>query len=157
MRMYEIDQSINDELEKTDPETGEWLGSIEALENLKMERTKKIENVLLWIKMAVVMIDAIRNEEKKLAERRKKLEAKVESLKAWVSEILGYEKFETGSVAASFRSSKAVEVDEEKLPKKWFKKKITYTPDKTAIKKALDQGVKVKGASIVERENIQIK
>jgi hypothetical protein len=36
-------------------------------------------------------------------------------------------------------------------------KKVTYTPDKAAIKAALLAGEVIKGAQLVERQNIQIK
>jgi hypothetical protein len=35
--------------------------------------------------------------------------------------------------------------------------KTTYTPDKKAIKAALESGQKIEGASLAEHQNIQIK
>lgn len=57
----------------------------------------------------------------------------------------------------SYRKSTAVLVDEDKLPKKWFVKKVTTSPDKTALKEALAAGTKVRGAALETRQNIQIK
>lgn len=57
------------------------------------------------------------------------------------------------------RSKPSVVVDENLLPKKYIKKKVTttYTPDKVAIKNDLDAGKKIKGATLKENENLQIK
>lgn len=57
----------------------------------------------------------------------------------------------------SYRKSTAVLVDENLLPKKWFTKKVTESPDKTALKEALTAGKKVRGAALETRQNIQIK
>lgn len=57
----------------------------------------------------------------------------------------------------SYRKSTAVVVNEEVLAKKWFTKKVTQSPNKTAIKEALVAGKKVKGAELDIRQNIQIK
>lgn len=57
----------------------------------------------------------------------------------------------------SYRKSKSVSVDETLLAKKWFTKKVTEVPNKTAIGDALKAGTKIKGAELVEKDNIQIK
>ena len=43
------------------------------------------------------------------------------------------------------------------LDKKWCREKVTYTPDKTAIKNAIKAGQTVAGARLVVNQNIQIK
>ena len=84
-------------------------------------------------------------------------ENKAASLRNWLSNALCTQSFETARVRISFRKSTATEINAELLPKKWNVKKITYTPDKAAIKAALLAGESIKGAQLVERQNIQIK
>ncbi|MBR7085696.1 MAG: siphovirus Gp157 family protein, partial [Oscillospiraceae bacterium] len=87
----------------------------------------------------------------------KQAEAKVESLKKWLVFALEGEKFTTARVAISYRKSVSVQVDESLLDKKYMKEKVTYTPDKIALKKALQAGENIEGAYLEEKPNIQIK
>lgn len=153
MKLYEIDDAI---LACTDAETGEIIDE-DKLNALLMERDKKCECVGVWIKNLESLIKALKDEEDTLKKRRETAVKKAEALKKWLADAVGYQKFETAKVIVTFRKSTAAEVDAEKLPKKWFVRKITLTPDKTAIKSAILAGQKIKGASLVERQNIQIK
>ena len=67
--------------------------------------------------------------------------------------------FEAGFLKFSTRKSKQVEVniDPNDLPKEFKTVKVTETPDKNAIKKAIEQGQDVTGCRIVENINLQIK
>jgi hypothetical protein len=67
--------------------------------------------------------------------------------------------FEAGFLKFSTRKSKQVEVniDPNDLPKEFKVVKVTETPDKNAIKKAIEQGQEVTGCQIVENINLQIK
>ena len=64
----------------------------------------------------------------------------------------------TTKVRVSFRKSVAVSIDDEKaLPADFVVETVTTKPDKTAIKKAIQSGQEVSGASLVENRNLQIK
>ena len=67
--------------------------------------------------------------------------------------------FEAGFLKFSTRKSKQVEVniDPNDLPKEFKTVKVTETPDKNAIKKAIEQGQEVTGCRVVENINLQIK
>lgn len=69
----------------------------------------------------------------------------------------GVEKIETPTLKLSFRKSESVEVDPDQLPNNYMVEKVTYTPDKTKIKAAIKEGINVKGASLVTKQNLQIK
>lgn len=151
--LYEIDAAI---LECVDAETGEVI-SPERLNALIMERSKKLEGVALWIKNLDSDAAAIKAERDALDRRMKAAENKAKALREWLTTALELQPFETPRVRVSFRKSTVTEVVPERLPKKWCVKKITYTPDKAAIKAALLTGTKIKGASLTEHQNIQIK
>ncbi len=151
--LYEIESAIMD---CVDAETGEIINE-EQLNALLMERNAKLEGVALWIKNLESDAAAIRAEREALEKRQKVAENKAASLRRWLAEALSGQKFSTARVAVSYRKSVSTEVDSDVTPKKWCKKKITYTPDKTAIKEALLSGMKIKGCRLVEKQNIQIK
>lgn len=151
--LYEIDAAIMD---CVDAESGEIIDE-EQLNSLLMERSAKLEGVALWIKNLDSDAAAIRAEREALEKRQKAAENKAASLRRWLTEALGGQKFSTARVAISYKKSVSTEVDNESVAKKWCKKKITYTPDKTAIKEAMLSGVKIKGCRLVEKQNIQIK
>lgn len=159
MKLWEIDERIMQAvLEAVDQETGEVVSeeALERLDQLQMERQKKVEGVILWIKNLESEAEAIKNEERSLAERRKAKERKIESLKKFIDYSLAGQEFETAKTKVSYRRSEAVEIEEGMtVPVKYMR--VKKEPDKTLIKKALKEGIKVRGASLVERFNMVIK
>lgn len=161
MKLYEIDKAIE---ELVDLETGEIL-NYEAFEALQMERDQKIENMALWYKNLTAEAEAIREEEKNLAERRKEAEKTAERLKGYLLIALNGKKFSTARVACSFRKSTAVEFVNEaefiqQMESTGHTEYLKYekpTVSKSAIKKAITEGIEVPGAALVQRNNISIK
>lgn len=152
MTLYEIDAKIS---ECVDGETGEVI-DIDRLSGLAMERDAKLESVALWIKNLEATAKAVKAERDVLKARQEQAEHKALALREWLSRVLDGGKMETAKVKISYRKSTVVEVD-DRLPKKWCIKKIVYTPDKFAIKTAIQNGKKIVGARITEKNNIQIK
>lgn len=157
LSIYEIEQEI---MALVDPETGE-ITDYDALDKLNMERETKIENIAMWIKNLTAEAKAIREEEKSLAERRKSNENKAESLEKYLDRALNGDKFSTAKVAISYRKSNAVEItDEESFIKTADVAYIVpQAPkiDRKAISDALKAGAVIEGATLIERNNIQIK
>lgn len=151
--LYEIDARI---MECVNDETGE-IENPEKLEALYIERSLKIENVALWVKNLESDAKAIKAEKAALDKRMKSAEKKAESLKKWLTDALCCLPFATPRVSISFKASTTTEVNEATLPQKWCVEKVTYTPDKNAIKEALMTGEKIEGACLVAHQNIQIK
>lgn len=152
--LYEIDQAI---MGCIDYETGEILDA-ERLDALQMERQDKVESVALWIKNLSADALAYKAEKEAFAEREKAALKKVESLKSWLAGALDGQKFSTWRCAVTFRKSEAVEIEDEgMLPLEMKTEKITYTPNKTAIKEAIKAGQEISGAKLVERLNATIK
>jgi hypothetical protein len=150
--LYEIDQDIQ---ACVDEETGEV--DIERFDTLNMERNDKLENLALWVKDLKAEADAIRAEEKALAERRQAKERKAESIKAYLEKVLAGQKFETSRAVCSFRKSQKVEItDLNKIPDDYLRYS-TPTADKTAIKAAIKDGLTVEGAELVDSISMTIK
>lgn len=153
MKLYEIDEAI---LGCIDTETGEILDA-DKLNALQIEREKKLENVALWIKNLTSDAEALKAEKQAFAERQKAAESKAESLKKWLTEALAGEKFKTTRVAVSFRKTKSVQVADIWQLDESFVKYAEPTPDKAAIKKAIEAGQEVTGATLVENVSISVK
>lgn len=153
MNLYEIDMAIT---ACVDEETGEII-DFEQLNELLMDRNTKIEKVALWIKNLDALAASIKAERDAFDKRMKSVENKAKSLREWLKNALECSPFETAKVCVSFRKSEQTEVDENVLDKKWFKEKISYTPDKTAIKNAIKSGQTIEGARIIINQNVQIK
>ena len=169
MTLYKIDRAIQDLLDAgfnytIDEETGELIYDDRSaeLEQLQMERAEKLEAVALYIKNLVALAADIKAEEDALEARRKTHEKKAENLRRYLGNSLTAaqeEGFETAKVQVSFTKSSAVIVDEDLLDKAFIKEKVKteYSPDKTAIRKAIKAGQTVAGAYIEERKKVKIQ
>lgn len=159
MNLYQIDSRINAILDRDfflDEETGEY-ADINDLDQLQVERNEKIENIALYIKNLEALSAGIKAEEERLKERRQAYDKKIASLEEYLTHACEGNKFTTPKCEISFRKSTVCEVDEELLPKVWWKQKITETIDKTGLKNALKQGEDIPGAKLVDKQNITIK
>ena len=152
MKLYEINEAI---LSCVDPETGE--ADAEKLDELMLMREEKLENLALWVKDLKAEADAIKAEEKALAERRQAKERKAESIKAYLEKELAGQKFETSRAVCSFRKSQKVEItDLDKIPDDYLRYSAPIA-DKTAIKAAIKDGLKIEGAELVDSVTMSIK
>lgn len=165
MKLYEINDRIYELLnqEIIDPETGEILdvNGFDQLKELELARDVKIENTGLFIKNLDADIAALKEEEKRLAERRKAKENKANYTKQFLSDFLKNEevsKFETARCKLSFRKSESVAIDDESLiPDEYIKTETIKNPMKNDIKTALKAGKEVPGAGLVVNMNLQVK
>lgn len=161
--LYEIDWRLWDVIQRgyaLDEETGEfWDDS--AFEALEMDRRAKLEGCALFVKNLESDAEAIRAEEKRLAERRKVLENKAEHMRDYIARSMitfGDKKFETARVALSLRKSEAVALNDVlALPVEFVQVVETVKIDKAAIKKAIKAGQDVPGAALEVRQNLQVK
>lgn len=161
MNLYEINDRIMEAFDAAvDPETGEIIDSdaYQALNDLQMQFDEKAEGILLWIKNLRAQADALKKEKQAFESRQQAAERKAESLKKYISNVLKGEKFSTERVSVSWRKSESAEYvgDVNALPAEYIRQKDPEV-NKTALKAALKNGVKIPGASLVEKNNIQIK
>ena len=152
--LYEINEQL---LDCVDTETGE-ITDIARFDDLQMEYEEKVENIALWIKTLNADAEAYKNEKNAFAEREKRAKNKAESLKQYLPDTLNGRKFTTLSVDINWRKSTSVEVDETKLPANWLREvPATHVVDKVEITKALKAGESIEGATLITKDNIQIK
>lgn len=161
MKLYEIDAAI---LECIDTETGE-ICDFERLEELQIERDKKLENVALYIKQLNAEADALAAEEKALKERKAAKQAKAARYSEWLGQALEGQAFETARVRLSFRKSEQTKIEDEFAVVEYCEKnnldhclKYKMPEVSTAeIKKLIKAGQIIPGAVLTEKQNLQIK
>lgn len=158
MSIYEIDDAITS---LVDMETGE-IEDEKRFDELKMERSKKIENIGLLLKNTVAEAKAIKEEEQALSARRKTAENKAERLKNLLAYALHGEKFSTPKLKVSYRKSRVVNIDPQFI--EWAESNaddlLTYSEpkvNKTAVRYAIDSGRDIKFATIETKQNMQVK
>ena len=158
--LYEISADFLKALDGLEVETGE-ITNFDAVEALNAQFEDKAESVACYIKNLTAFVADLKTEEATLAARRKTAERRVDSVKKYLTscmESVGKDKVETAKARISFRKSVQVQIeDEAALPADYVTTTVTKNPDKTAIKKAIQGGQDVTGASLVEKRNIQIK
>lgn len=87
-----------------------------------------------------------------------KEQARVRDYLAMACEMTGTESIRGVYANISFRKSESTVIDDEALlPREYVVEKVTYSPDKAAIKAAIKAGQEVPGARIETKRNIQIK
>ena len=155
MTLYEIDKRIIDLI---DDETGEIIDSnLNTFDELMMEKNNKIENVALWIKNLRADAEAYKAEAQAFVDRKKAAERKIESLTRLLEITLRGRKFKTERVQIGYRKSDSVQIDKDaKLPDEYLRFREPE-PDKAALKKALKDGVEIKGTRLEGKLNMQVK
>ena len=162
MTLYEINEQIQNILENCyDPETGEIYDEelMVQYDSLRLQREEKAENVACYIKNLRAESAAIKEEAKKLAARAKSAENKADHLEDYLQYCLQGEKLNTTRCAVSYRKSKKVEFDENRLfevPEKYLRYKDPEL-DKKAVTEALKAGEEVPGCKLVENVSMIIK
>ena len=157
MKLYEIDAEI-EQCVLVDEETGEVIGiDTERAEQLQMMRDDKIKNLALYYKNLVAEAVAYKSEKDYFAKRERVAKNKADSIKQYLSAVLGGEKFKSTEVNITYRKSETVVVDDIGRVDKQYLKYAEPSIDKTAAKKAIKAGILVNGLHIEENQNIQIK
>lgn len=106
-------------------------------------------------------IDSIDSELKRLKALKDAKQNAIDRMKESVlnaMEIYSIESVKSSTLNLSIRSSKSVEiVFAEMIPAEYLAEKITISPDKIKIKKAIESGITIGGAIIKENHSLQIK
>ncbi len=166
MLLHEIRSDLEDALNSLviDEETGE-IENFETISKIQADFEEKLEGYGCYIKVLKAAIEAFKNEEKALKERRSKLEKKLERFSEYVrSEMLSVnvKKIHTIKCDIGFRKSKETVIDSDFVS--WASQNANHLlryklpePDKAAIKKAIETGQAVEHAMLVEKENLYVR
>lgn len=145
MKLYELTGAMAEALSTED---------FEAVAKIEIERDEKLANSCAYYKNLEAERDAVANEIKRLQDRKKVLENKLESFKQYIaSNLFTAEKWTNGVHKLSWRISESVEVvDEGKLPADFWREKTIREPDKAKIKAVGN----VPGTQIITTNHLQI-
>ena len=156
MNLYEITALQQAAEQEEDAEIKKDLQEIIAI-----ELEKKSNNIIYAIKNLEgnnIAIDAEIERLKTIKERNIK---NVDSIKNHILNFMktnNIDKIQTDLATFSTRKSKSTQIDNiELIPSEFITVKQTFQPDKTAIKKAIEAGKEVAGATIIENVSLQIK
>ena len=162
MKLYEVNQLIEGIFEQlVDPETGEVVENealLAQLDSLQMERSRILEYLCKLVLNTRSQMAALKEEEKRLKERRASLERKDTRLMEILDRECGGEKTDCGVATVCYRKTTKVEVDDDAIAITWLidnghtqcYKVPTPEISKTEVKKLLTAGTEIPGVALVQ-------
>lgn len=164
MKLYEVNQAITDLLTQLDPdpETGEISAStediIEQIGALQMERERILEYLAKTVLDIRASAAALKEEEKRLKERRAALEHKDDRLMEILDRECAGQKTDCGVATVCYRKTSRVEVGDPKAAIRFLTDhgysdcyKIPEPEvSKTGVKKLLQAGTDVPGTQLIQ-------
>ncbi len=163
LKLYEYDERIEKALsEGINEETGE-LVNFELLEQLACEKDEKIKHVALAILNMEAEAKAYYDLVDKYTKKHKTVTNKIKSLKQYLTTYADKEKYTFPECNITFIESYETVITDKEAFEKYaiIRHKELYEkvikPNKSAIKEAIRNGIKVKGVKVVKKSNIQIK
>ena len=116
-----------------------------------------MEGIALAVKNYAAEAKAIKEEEEKLAKRRRSCENAAQRCKEYLKQALGGEKLKTARVSVSYRNSESVTIDDLGSLTEEYIRIPEPQADKTAIKKAIKAGKEVAGAHIETSKSVIVR
>ena len=171
MKLYEVNAKLESLLDEVlfDEETGEILAEppdlSERFEALQMERQRILEYLAKLVINTRAEVAALKEEERRLKDRRSSLEAKEDRLMKILDRECGGTKTDLGVATFSYRKTSHVDVSDSAKAVRWLKRNKHHscyrTPEpevaKAEVKKLINAGVKVPGCAIVEDYSCSLK
>lgn len=125
-----------------------------------MGAEEKVESCCKVIRQFEADLEAYKTEKQRFAEKQSQAEKSIKRLKDNLLMFLTasqQDKIKSGLFTVSKAKSKAVNIiDETLIPEEYLKPQPPKV-DKTAIKKAITDGIEVSGAEIITNESVRIK
>lgn len=159
MKLYELTDNYMQLVEMADQLDEETFRN--TLESIQDSIEDKVENTAKVIKSIEADVQAIKEEEKRLKERRQALETKIDNIKDYLKEQLekaGIDKVKRATFTVSIQNNppKAEIVDEKSLPLEFMIPQPAKV-DKRAILEKLKSGEHVPGAALVQERGVRIR
>ena len=137
----------------------EYEAAMAALSKLEMDKHEKLGACCAYYRELEADCAAIEVEISRLEERQKAAKKRLAEWKEYIGYNLGAgEKWKNNFFSLSWRPSEAVEIQDEKLIEEFYwREKTVRTVDKKAITQDIKCGATVTGATLVVKNNLQIK
>ena len=162
MKLYEINQEIEKAFEEClDLETGE-IKDFSKLEELTLAKKDKVREIALFIINLEGEERLIDEQLKKFLARKKAIKNKIAGLRAYLQYHTEGESYTFTEVKVFYKTSEETVITDEDALEKYCKRHkelgtYEFKPSKTAIKDAIAGGLKVKGAEVRRKLNLQVK
>ena len=146
-----------------DADTGEIDSALaELFDQIQMSAEETVLGAAGVYRAAVAEAELYKQEEKRLAEERAKLESRIEAFRAAVERFCartGIEKIDGVHAKVGFKKNPpSVKFDDiSQVPEEFFRTKVVTEVDKTSIKKAIQSGREVPGAHLEQERNFYIR
>ena len=159
-KLYELTQNYNNLLELADNPDVPTEMLKESLNSIDDEIDTKVENIAKVIKSIESDVAGLKGEEKRLADRRKGLENRIDNLKKYIESSMravGKENIRGKVFTLGIqRNAPSVDVtNEDAIPEQYFITKRELS--KKDILAALKKGEEVPGAAIKQTESLRIR
>lgn len=159
MKLYELAQNYAQLLEMAEEMESDAL--VDTLESLQDAIEEKAENIAKLVKNLEADVKFIKEEEQRLAERRRAIEVKIERLKTYLQEQLetaGIEKVKRPTITVAIQANPpSVDViDETAIPSDFL---IPQAPkvDKRSILERLKKGEAIPGVTLKQTKGVRIR
>jgi len=162
LKLYELNNAYAELMDFAICETEVDCEIIEALDAIKDEANKKIENIGYVIKMMEGEIDTIKNEIDRLKARKTAGENRIKNLKKYIENsmlVMDKRKIQTPLMTFSIQKNPpSVEVfNIEMLDEKYRRVKVEESADKKALLADLKEGKRIDGAILRQTEGLRIR
>ena len=166
MKLYELTKDIEEINNLIDSGEIEASDAIDTLEGLEMAVKQKGTNITALVLNEEASIEALKEAEKRIVNRRKRKEKKIESLKKYLLENMeanGIQSIESPEfVVALAKNPPKVDLieDAEKLLQdkygdRFIRSKTTISIDKKELLDAMKKGEEVTGARIIQTNRLK--
>ena len=159
MRLYELAQNYAQLLETAEEMESDAL--VDTLESLQDAIEEKAENIAKLVKNLEADVKIIKEEEQRLAERRRAIEVKIERLKAYLQkqlETAGIEKVKRPTITVAIQSNPpSVDVIDEKVIPSDFLIPQAPKVDKRSILERLKKGEAIPGVTLKQTKGVRIR
>lgn len=161
--LHQATEQVRELLDQIDPETGELPAEYEQARSIVAEKAVAVTAYIVESERSASAADEY---VKELAARIKAQRKRVDWLKSYLSQHMaaaGVLKITDGrgifTATLSVGRDKSIDVfDQAQLPQDYLREiPAKYEPDKTLIRKAIDDGFDVPGARLVARDRLTIK
>ncbi len=162
-KLYELTGAYNDIWELVNDETTDLTVIEDTLQSIEGAIEEKATNIVKFIRSMEFDVDAIKTEEKRLADRRRAVENRIQGIKDYIKaqmEKAGLDKIKTPILTIALQNNPpAVNIiEQDKIPASY----ITivpeqYIPNKKAICDALKAGQSVPGCELTQGKSLRIR
>lgn len=159
MKLYELTQNYAQLMEMAEEMESDAL--VDTLESLQEAIEDKAENIAKLIKNLEADVKVIKEEEQRLADRRRSIESKIVRLKEYLQqqlEVAGLQKVKRPTITVAIQNNPpSVEIADEKLIPSEFMIPQDPKIDKMAILERLKNGELVPGCSLKQTRGVRIR